>query len=153
MRLARAPLADLEAWQALLDRHAEDFAALVPGAALGVAPRYVTLSDGSLRTAVMPVVPPTEMLLWERRAGGTHARLGVYRGLKAPGVDVLFLAEDEALEAVLSRAQDDPFRELKRRLRAGQARIMYLHERTKLAALGYDELMDSLDLPFLGACR
>jgi hypothetical protein len=153
MQAACAPLAELGGWQAILDRHAELFASLVPDAALGIVPRYIVGPEGARRAAAMPETPPVDMLVLERRASGMCARTGVYRGLKQAGVDVLFFAEAAALEAVLARAPDNPFGEMKRCIRGGRIQLMVMHERRRLRELGYEDFMESLGLPFLGACR
>jgi len=98
-------------------------------------------------------VPSVEMLAWERGACGMRACTRSYRGLADASCDVLFFFERDALESVLARAHDGPLGELKRRIRAGRILLMVLRTRQALRERGYDDLLESLGLPFMGACR
>ncbi|MDA8108020.1 MAG: hypothetical protein M0015_05240 [Betaproteobacteria bacterium] len=153
MGVAADALLDLPAWQAILDREAGVFAELAPGASVGFVPRRVAGPDGALRSSAMPSVAPLEMLAWERDAGGMTACLRSYRGLADAGCDVLFFCERGALEAVLARAGSDALGEMKRRIRAGAILLMVLRTRGELRARGYEDFLESLGLPFMGACR
>ena len=146
-------LLDLPAWQAILDRETRVFAELEPGARVGFVPRRVPGPDGSLRSSAMPSVPPLEVLAWERGADAMSACRRGYRGLADAACDLLFFYERSALVAVLSRADDDPFGEMKRRIRAGGILLMVLRTRQELRARGYEDFLESLGLPFMGACR
>ncbi len=153
MDIATAACFDLPAWQAILDREAAVFAELAPGASVAFVPRHATGPDGAPRPSAMPSVPPFEMLAWERGVDAMTARTRSYRGLAGVACDVLFFFERDALEAVLARADDDPFGEMKRRIRAGRVLLMVLRTREELRALGYEDFLESLGLPFMGACR
>ena len=152
MDVAVAPLADVAAWQRLIDGYAPLFEPLAEGAAVGLAPRYYADAGGARRSAAMPSTPALPMLEWRRRDGRMTALADTYCGLDGVGVDLLFLAGDGALEAV--RARDGhPLGEMKRQLRAARIQFFVLRTKRELAALGYEDFVEALGLPFLGACR
>ncbi|HVC12988.1 MAG TPA: hypothetical protein VNE59_15200 [Burkholderiales bacterium] len=153
MDIATDALLDLPAWQAILDREAAVFTELAPGASVAFVPRHAAGPDGVLRPSAMPSVAPLEVLAWERGADAMTAYARSYRGLAAAACDVLFFFERDALEAVLARADDGPFGEMKRRIRAGRILLMVLRTREELRARGYEDFLESLGLPFMGACR
>ena len=85
--------------------------------------------------------------------GGSHDRAAGH--LPRPvglGVDLLFLAGDCALEAVLARAEH-PLGEMKRQLRAARVQFFVFRTKHELRDLGYEDFVEALGLPFLGACR
>jgi hypothetical protein len=152
MHLAAGALEDLAAWQALLEGYALLFEPLARGAALGLAPRFFLEPNGTRRAAAMPSTPPLPMLEWRRREQGMRAQAGSYRGLVGLDVDLLFLAADGALEAVLARAEH-PLGEMKRQLRAARIQFFVLRTKRELAERGWEDFVEALGLPFLGACR
>lgn len=132
-------------WQQVLDRHADLFAEVAPGASLALAPRTPP------RANVKQVLDPRPMLLWLREAEGMKVREGEYRGLKSLGSDVLFLPEEGALEAALEHEQ--PMSELKRSLRDGRMLVMVMRSRSDLRERGWSDFFAVLGLPFQGTCR
>jgi hypothetical protein len=152
MSVAAGALQDLAAWQRLLDGYAPLFEPLARGAALGLAPRFFADASGARRAAAMPSTPPLPMLEWRRRDATMRAQPGSYRGLGALDVDLLFLAGDGALEAVLAR-EEHPLGEMKRQLRAARIQFFVLRTRRELAERGWEDFVEALGLPFLGACR
>ena len=152
MALACAALEDLTAWQGLLDGYAALFEPLATGAAVGLAPRFFVDANGAQRAAAMPSTPPLPMLTWRKRDEGMRARPGAYLGLGRLDVDLLFLAGEGALEAVLARTEH-PLGEMKRQLRAARIQFFVLRTKRELAERGYEDFVEALGLPFLGACR
>ncbi len=152
MYAALAAIEDVAAWQRLIDGYAPLFEALADGAAVGIVPRFFTDTGGARRAAAMPSTPPLPMLVWRKRDGRMRAQTAAYRGLDAPGVDLLFLAGDGALEAVLARGEH-PLGEMKRQLRAARIQFFVFRTKRELADLGYEDFVEALGLPFLGACR
>jgi hypothetical protein len=150
--LALAAIENLPAWQRLVDGYAPLFAPLADGAGIGLAPRFFADASGARRAAAMPTTPPLPMLEWRMRDGCLRAQSATYRGLDGVGVDLLFLAGDGALEAVLARAEH-PLGEMKRQLRAARIQFFVLRTKRELADLGYEDFVEALGLPFLGACR
>ena len=148
-----APIHDLAGWQRVLDHHQALFAEMSSGPSIGLLPRYHPGADGAQRAALMPVSEPVPMLVWEWNEGRMVARDRVFHGLNGLSADLLFVAEDGALEAVLARAGDNPFGELKRQIRAARIQVFVMRTRPQLQALGYEDFLECLGLPFLGPCR
>jgi hypothetical protein len=132
-------------WQAVLDRHAELFAELAPGASIALAARTPPRANIEL------VLEPRPMLLWLRESAGMRVSEGEYCGLKTLGADVLFLPEEGALDAAL--AHEQPMSELKRGVRDGRMLVMVMRSRNELRERGWSEFFEALGLPFLGTCR
>jgi hypothetical protein len=150
--LAVAAIEDVSAWQRLIDDYASLFVPLADGAGIGLVPRFFVDASGARRAAAMPSTPPLPMLEWRMCDGRMRAQAASYRGLDGLGVDLLFLAGDGALEAVLARAEH-PLGEMKRQLRAARIQFFVLRTKRELADLGYEDFVEALGLPFLGACR
>ena len=152
MDAAVAALEDLAAWQRLVDGYRPLFEPLATGATVGLVPRFFADANGTRRSAAMPATPPLPMLEWRKCDGGMLAQPAAYRGLDGVGVDLLFLAGDGALEAVLAR-DEHPLGEMKRALRAARIQFFVLRTKHELRDLGYEDFLEALGLPFLGACR
>jgi hypothetical protein len=152
MDVAVTALHDLAAWQRLVDGYAPLFEPLEASAAVGLVPRHFTDANGARRSAAMPATPALPMLEWRKRGDRMVAQAGTYRGLDGPGVDLLFLAGDGALEAVLAR-DEHPLGEMKRQLRAAHIQFFVFRTKRELRDLGYEDFIEALGLPFLGACR
>jgi hypothetical protein len=138
-------------WQRVLDRHADLFAEVAPGASAGIIPRYSRLQDGTRRMNVKVSVPPLPMTAWVREAAGMRARQSEFRGLKGLEADLLLVADDGAEACVL--AHEHPLGELTRALRDGRMLFMVLRSRNELRNRGWSELFERLGLPFQGTCR
>ncbi len=129
------------AWQRVLDRHAELFEEIEPGASVAVVPRSV----------VAPVCDPAPMLVWVREPEGMAARGGEFSGFKTLDSDLLLVTNEGTLDAALAR--DEPLAEIKRQLRAGGMMFMVLRRKDELRAHGWEDFLEWLGMPFLGTCR
>ena len=152
MDVAVNPLADLAAWQRLIDGYAPLLEPLAEGTGVGVVARFFVDATGARRAAAMPATPSLPLLEWRKRDGRMRAEEGAYRGLADVGVDLLFLADEGALEAVLAR-EEHPLGEMKRQLRASRIQFFVFRTKRELRDLGYEDFVEALGLPFLGACR
>ena len=152
MDVAVAALEDLAAWQRVLDGYAPLFEPLATGAAVGVVPRFFVDATGMRRSAAMPATPALPMIEWRKCDDRMRAQPGTYSGLAGLGVDLLFLAGDGSLEAVLAR-EEHPLGEMKRQLRAARIQFFVFRTKRELRDLGYEDFVEALGLPFLGACR
>jgi hypothetical protein len=148
---AADPLLELPAWQAILAGKAELFADLVPGAAIGLVPRFVRGADGATRASAQPSVPSTGMLVWERQNGGMTACSRSFSGISNAAVDALLFVERDALREVLQHAE--PLSEMKRQIRKGRILLMVMRTKNELRSRGFEEVFEALGLPFMGACR
>jgi hypothetical protein len=129
------------AWQRVLDRHAELFEEVEPGASVAVVPRSV----------VAPVCDPAPMLVWVREPSGMAARSGEFSGFKALSADLLLVTNEGTLDAALAR--DEPLGAIKRELRAGGMMFMVLRRKDELREHGWEDFLEWLGMPFLGTCR
>jgi hypothetical protein len=152
MDVAVAALEDLAAWQRVIDGYAPLFEPLATGAAVGLVPRFFVDATGTRRSTAMPSTPALSMIEWRKCDQGMRAQPGTYDGLAGLGVDLLVLAGDGALEAVLAR-EEHPLGEMKRQLLAARIQFFVLRTKHELRALGYEDFVEALGLPFLGACR
>ena len=131
----------LEAWQSVLDRHAELFEEIEEGVSVAVVPRR----------ALAPVCDPVPILLWVREPEGMAVRPGQFGGFKGLASDLLLVTNDGTLEAALAREQ--PLAEVKRQLRAGGMMFMVLRRKDELREHGWEDFLEWLGMPFLGTCR
>jgi hypothetical protein len=152
MEVAVTALEDVAAWQRMIEEYQPLFESLATGASIGLVPRFFTDATGARRNAAMPSTRELPMLEWRRTEAGMTALPATYRGLEGLGVDLLFLAGDGALEAVLARSEH-PLGEMKRQLRAARIQFFVFRTKRELRDLGYEDFVEALGLPFLGACR
>jgi hypothetical protein len=138
-------------WQPVLDAHVGLFEPLVPGASIALVPRWRIDAEGRRRANVMPKTEPVPMQLWLRAQRAMQVRDGIFTGLASLASDLLFIAEDEALESALTHER--PLSELKRLLRRNRVLFMVLRTRDELRERGWTEFLEALGLPFLGTCR
>ncbi len=129
---------------ALAGRHdcrQEIFTNMLPGASLGILPKKEFNS------------PSGTMLTWNRQDSKMAAAYQPFTGFRDASVDLLFVADDEALESLHSKAMDNPFDEMREQIRNGNILFYVMKTKTELLDLGYEELIEVLGIPFLGACR
>ncbi|TAK45487.1 MAG: hypothetical protein EPO29_01565 [Betaproteobacteria bacterium] len=132
-------------WQQVLERHADLFAEVQPGASIALAP------GSPPRANVKQVREAVPMQLWLRGPERMAVVAGEYRGLKSLAADALLLPEEGALDAALAHAE--PLSELKRQLRDGRMLVMVMRSRKELRELGWSDFFEALGLPFQGSCR
>jgi hypothetical protein len=136
---------DREAFAGFADDARIGFVARADFAAIG-GRRLDGLRQAGARAAGAP------MLAFVARGGTLAVERGSFEGFEAAAVDLLFVADDEAL-AALARAGGDPLGEMKRALRTGGVMFYAMKPKHALQELGYEDFLDSLGLAFLGACR
>ncbi len=132
---------DGSSWQAILDCRQEIFTNMLPGASLGILPKKEFNS------------PSGAMLTWNRQDSKMAVDYQPFTGFRDASVDLLFVADDEALESLHSKAMDNPFDEMREQIRNGNILFYVMKTKTELLDLGYEELIEVLGIPFLGACR
>jgi hypothetical protein len=130
-------LPDAAAWRSAAARHDELFAALDPGARIGLVAREA----------------PASMLLWEAGDAGIEVRNAPFPGFSASGADVLLAADADALAQIRAAADAQLFTVLRAGIRSGAVVCYVLRRRCDLEARGFDELLDALGFAFMGACR
>lgn len=133
--------ADLAGWQALLDRHADAFAELVPGAAVGL------LADDDAET------PDAPMIVWERTATGMRAASHPFPGFEGLTLDLLFIGDRATLARLSDPATPEPLRLMREKARQRDMLLYVVRPRDALTDRGYDDFLDRLGLVVMGACR
>ncbi len=132
---------DIAGWQALLDRHSEIFAGILPGSRIGLLPEEDFES------------PSAMMLVWEATGNGMVTDYRPFPGFEKVEVDLLFIADGETLRRLHDRANPAPLADLKHKVRRRETLLYVVKPRATLQELGYEEFLDSLGLIFMGACR
>lgn len=130
-------LPELAAWRAAAARHDELFAALDPGACIGLIAREA----------------PATMLLWEVGDAGIEVRDAPFPGFAASGADIVLAANAQALGEICSAVDAQLFVVLRAGIRSGAVVCYVLRRRCDLEAKGFEELLDALGFAFMGACR
>jgi hypothetical protein len=125
------------AWRDAAARHEEFFAALDPGARIGLIAREA----------------PAGMLLWEAGDAGIEVRAAPFPGFSASGADILLAADAQALAQICAAADGQLFSVLRAGIRSGAVVCYILRRRCDLEARGFEELLDGLGFAFMGACR
>jgi hypothetical protein len=140
--IAHEIIADLTAWNAMLARHESVFASVTPGSNLGIVPQ----ADATQRSG--------NMLVWGRAPqGGMTAELRPYVGYNQCGVDLLFVAEDQGLNAIYDVLAERPLEEMKAALRRGELCMFVTKRRDDLTEAGWDDLLETLGRAYMGLCR
>jgi len=130
-------LPDALAWRAAAVRHDALFAALTPGARIGLVAREA----------------PASMLLWEASDAGIQARAAPYPGFSDSGADILLCADAAALAAIRAAVDGQLFSVLRAGIRTGDIICYMLSRRCELEVQGFEDLLDALGFAFMGACR
>jgi hypothetical protein len=143
-------------WQAVFDGNEALFAELSDGARMGLiaqpgfAPtgrRLAGLDAAAAKHAGMP------MLAFEVMAGRVLVTLRPFAGFEGTGLDLLFVADEDARAELAAAPADATLRAMKRLIRRGNVMFFVFRTRHELQDAGYDDFLDSLGLAFLGACR
>ncbi len=152
--LAESVFGELGAWQAMLDRHAELFSEMLPGACVAFVRRAGSgILPGKHVAGLTEAAGGGEVMRWRVGDGGIEASLAPYAGFASAKADLLFVAEDEALEAMYAALDQDALSTMKRLIRQGGIMFYVMRTKYELQDAGYEEFLDSLGLAFLGACR
>ncbi len=145
---------ELADWQAMLDRHAELFSDMTPGSSVAIVPKEGSgIQPGKHVAGLMAADGAGEMLRWEVVPDGMRAERVPYRGFQEAKVDLLFVADNDAMEKLRGNIGDDTLSLMKRQIRAGNIMFFVMRTKYELQDAGYEEFLDTLGLAFLGACR
>ncbi len=129
------------AWQPTIDSNADLFSDLDDGARIGIARRVDVNQPGAL------------MVVWEAADGILTARERPFSGYRDAEVDVLLVADDEALDSLSGQLAADALPAVKQLVRRGNIVCYVLKRRCALIAAGYEDVLDTIGVPFMGACR
>ena len=134
-------LPDAPTWQIMVDRNGSLFDDLRAGSRIGIARRTDVTSCGA------------DMIVLEARKGRLVALERPFGGFADPSLDILLVGDDEALDEVARHLSDDGLAALKRQVRAGGFACYLMRVQCDLIEAGYENLLLSLGVAFLGACR
>lgn len=81
------------------------------------------------------------------------ARIERFAGMASSRVDLLLVADREAMDTMLAWFGGDMLRTIKRLIRRGNIMFLVFRNKARLQDAGYEDLLESLGLAFLGACR
>ncbi|WP_018991571.1 hypothetical protein [Aromatoleum toluclasticum] len=145
---------DLAPWQTMLDRCAVLFTDMDEGSSVGFVPRSGSgIQPGKHVAGLVDNHGDVPMMKWTAHGSGMNASLMPYRGFQDARVDLLFVADDAALEAMRASLAGDSLSLIKRLIRQGHIMFFVLRTKFELQDAGYEEFLDTLGLAFLGACR
>ena len=144
---------DMAPWQSMLDRHRELFLDMVPGSRIGFVSREASGILPGKHLEGVRLAAEVPMLAWQLDAGGMSARIERFAGMASTRVDLLLVADDEALATMLDELGGDTLAAIKRLIRRGRMMFFVFKNKAQLQDAGYEDFLDSLGLAFLGACR
>jgi hypothetical protein len=134
-------LPDPTAWQVMLDRYGVFFGNLRSGSRIGLARR----SDLGCDEA--------NMVVWEARRGRLFAAREPFRGYGDGSLDVMLVGDDAAVAEVGRRLDDDGLPALREQVRQGGFVCFLMRTQCDLVEAGYEDVLGSIGVVFMGACR
>ena len=153
--VAQSVFGVLDDWQAMLERQAELFSEMSPESSVGFVPRAGSgILPGKHAAGLKSATGEGEMLVWKvKDGGGMRASMRRYSGFQDAKVDLLFVADEDALAAMREALAGDTMSRIKRLIRSGGIMFYVMKTKYELQDAGYEEFLDTLGLAFLGACR
>jgi len=128
-------------WQGMLDRYGSSFANLRSGSRIGIAQRSGLKHDDA------------SIVVWEARRGRLYATREPFRGYGDRSLDVMFVGDDAAVSEVARHLGDDGLPALKEQVRQGGFVCFLMRAQCDLVEAGYEEVLASVGVVFMGACR
>ena len=129
------------AWQAMLDRYGKLFGDRCTGSRIGVARRADLTQRGA------------PMIVFEARKGHLHALAAPFAGFDDPTLDVMLVGDDEAMQEVGSHLRGEGLPILKHQVRQGGFVCYLMRVHCDLVEAGYEDVLQSMGVVFMGACR
>ncbi len=140
-------------WQAMLDRNRELFAAMDEGSRIGIVSREASgILPGKHLEGVQRAAE-VDMLAWQVQGGGMQAVVERFSGMAMAKVDLLLVADAEALAAARADLAGEALTTIKKSIRRGNIMFFVFRNKAQLQDAGYEDFLESLGLAFLGACR
>ena len=145
---------DMSTWQAMLDRQRELFVAMDDGSRIGFVSREASgILPGKRLEGVQVVASEVPLMAWEVQNGGMSARIERFAGMASTKVDLLLVANQEAMDTMQAELGGDMLKTIKRLIRRGNIMFFVFKNKAQLQDAGYEDFLESLGLAFLGACR
>jgi hypothetical protein len=134
-------LPDPDAWQGMLDRYGAAFGNLRSGSRIGVGRR----SDLSRDDA--------SIVVWEARRGRLYAERMPFRGYGDRSLDVMLVGDDAAVDEVAQNLDGEGLPALREQVRQGGFVCFLMRTQCDLVEAGYEDVLQSMGVVFMGACR
>lgn len=145
---------DIATWQLMLDRYHELFLEMQQGSRIGFVSREASgILPGKHLEGVKVVAKEVSMLAWQLEDSGMSARIERFAGMASTQVDLLLVADEEAVTTMREQLDGDVPTAIKRLIRRGRIMFFCFKNKAQLQDAGYEDFLDSLGLAFLGACR
>lgn len=129
------------AWQGMLDRCGPSFSSLRSGSRIGIARRSELARDDAA------------IVVWEARRGRLYAAREPFRGYGDRSLDVMLVGDDEAVHDVAENLGSDGLLALKEQVRRGGFVCFVMRAQCDLVEAGYEDVLQSMGVVFMGACR
>jgi hypothetical protein len=144
---------EIAPWQSMLDRHSELFLDMVEGSRIGFVSREASGILPGKHLDGVKAATDVPLLAWQLENGAMSARIERFAGMASTKVDLLLVADEEAMATMLGELQGDTPTVIKRLIRRGRMMFFVFKNKAQLQDAGYEDFLDSLGLAFLGACR
>lgn len=145
---------DMNLWQSMLDRQRELFTEMDAGSRIGFVSREASgILPGKHLEGVQVVACEVPLMAWQVQDGGMSARLERFAGMASTKVDLLLVADRNAMDTMLAELGGDMLKTIKRLIRRGNIMFFVFKNKAQLQDAGYEDFLESLGLAFLGACR
>ena len=144
---------DLVAWQRMLERHGELFADMQPGSRIGIVSREASGILPGKRLEGVQTSAEVPMLAWQVEDDGIAAHIERFSGMSSTRVDLLLVADADAMTTMREQLGGDMLTAIKRLIRRGSMMFFVFRTKAELQDAGFEDFLDSLGLAFLGACR
>ena len=145
---------DMRLWQSMLDRQRELFVGMDAGSRIGFVSREASgILPGKRLEGVQVVATEVALMAWQVENGGMSARIERFAGMSSTRVDLLLVADREAMDPMQAELGGDMLKTIKRLIRRGNIMFFVFKNKAQLQDAGYEDFLDSLGLAFLGACR
>lgn len=145
---------DLALWQAMLDRQRELFVDMDAGSRIGIVSREASgIIPGKRLEGVQEVAAEVPMMAWQVEGGGMSALIEPFSGMATTRVDLLLVANEEAMATLRAELGGNMLSSIKRMIRRGNIMFFVFKNKAQLQEAGYEDFLESLGLAFLGACR
>ena len=129
------------AWQVMLDRYGVFFNDLRSGSRIGIA-RRSDLGRGE-----------ASMVVWEARRGRLYAERKPFCGYGDRSLDIMLVGDDAAVAEVARHLTDGGLPALKEQVRQGGFVCFLMRAQCDLVEAGYEDVLQSMGIIFMGACR
>lgn len=94
--------------------------------------------------------PEGRILCWEAQSGKMLTNYCPFTGFRNADVDLLFVADDEAMVTLYEQTGENAILRMKESLRRGTILFYVLKTKSELLDMGYEDFLDALGLVFLG---